>query len=176
MKRILIIALCALMLLALVGCKGDGAPAGMKLASHPELVPYSLYVPEDWVVDYSDAQNTKAHVSSVNMSSVLVSQHPKAEGTIDDIDSWWENYKAELSLEGVLVLEQGVKGTVDGKASKSYTYSATINDELTYKYYMTAVEHNGEIIAILYGAPEGPLFDESLSVVKDEIIANLKLK
>lgn len=175
MKRALIILLSCAMLLLLVACKDTDAPEGMKRASNSELVPYSLFVPEEWIVDIADGTTTKAHVSSSDTSSVLVSRHPKSAGVIDDVDSWWSNYKSNMTVKGFTVIEEGVKGMVGNKASKSFLYS-TVTQELTFKHYVTAVEYNDEIIVIMFTATEGPLYDNNITVVKDEIIANFKFK
>lgn len=172
MKRlfafILIIALC----LCLAGCKSDGAPAGMKLASDTSLVSYSLYVPENWVIDNSDT-TTRAHVSSVDTSSVSVGKYLMA-GEITSIDSWWNSYKlAHLAVEGFEVVEEGASEMVDGKGAKSYTYKTTIL-EIPYKHYATAVEHDGSVYVILYTAVEGTLYDTTIGVVKNDILANMK--
>ncbi len=175
MKKIVSILLVCLSLLCFVGCKdNDGAPKGMKLASNKELVQYSLYVPESWVIDNSDT-STRAHVSSIDTSTVSVGDYGYTT-----IDEWWEAYKTALStINGFEVLEEGVAGIVDGQASKSYTYKTvqtTIEgaEDVAYKHYATATSHDGLVYVILYTSFEGQLFDNNLTVVKDDIIANFK--
>ena len=174
MKRALLIILACAMLFVLVACKDADVPKGMKRASS-DSVPYSLFVPEAWIIDTADSFNTKAHVSSTDTSSVVVSQHKKSDGVITDIDSWWANYKSNMTIKSFTVIEEGVKGVVDNKASKSYLYSTTIN-EITYKHYVTAIDYNGEIFVIMFTASEGPLYDKTITVVKDEILANFRFK
>lgn len=175
MKKIVSILLACLVLFCLAGCKSnDGAPDGMKLASSPDLVPYSLYVPESWVIDDNNS-STRAHVSSIDTSSVSVGDYGYAT-----VDEWWEAYKTALSsVSGFEILEEGVAGIVDGQASKSYTYKtvqATIlgAENVAYKHYATATMHNGLVYVILFTSYEGQLFDNNITVVKNDIIANFK--
>jgi ABC-type glycerol-3-phosphate transport system substrate-binding protein len=174
MKRFLSVALALVILLCLVGCGGeDGVPNGMKLASNKDIVSYSLFVPEDWIIDEQSAM-TMAHVSSANKSSVSVMQWNLTEQT-KTIDLWWSDYhKKELqnSFDTFTVLEEGIEGEIDGIASKSYTYTVTISGT-TYKYYVTAVIDQGSIHLITYTSTEA-LYDETLSTVKDQILANMK--
>jgi hypothetical protein len=148
-------------------------PEGMKLASNKKVVLYSLYVPSDWTVAQSDAM-TLAYVSEQNKSSVSVMQWNLTEQT-KTIDLWWSDYhKKELqnSFDTFTVLEEGIEGEIDGIASKSYTYTVTISGT-TYKYYVTAVIDQGSIHLITYTSTEA-LYDETLSTVKDQILANMK--
>jgi hypothetical protein len=156
------------------GVKYDkNTPEGMKLASNKKVVLYSLYVPSDWTVAQSDAM-TLAYVSEQNKSSVSVMQWNLTEQT-KTIDLWWSDYhKKELqnSFDTFTVLEEGIEGEIDGIASKSYTYTVTISGT-TYKYYVTAVIDQGSIHLITYTSTEA-LYDETLSTVKDQILANMK--
>ena len=175
MKKIISILLACLALFCLVGCKdNDGAPSGMKLASNTDLVAYSLYVPESWVIDNSDT-TTRAHVSSIDTSTVSVGDY----GAFETIDAWWEVYKTALStVGGFEVLEEGVSEIVDGQGAKGYTYKTiqpTLGqEEVAYKHYLVATLHDGTVYVILYTSYEGQLFDNNLTTVKDEIIANFK--
>ena len=76
MKKTAIIFTVLILLLAFVSCGADenGAPYGMKLASNPEIVEYTLYVPEDWVVTSSTGM-TMAQVSYVDTTNLIVTHH-----------------------------------------------------------------------------------------------------
>ena len=148
-------------------------PEGMKLASNKKIVLYSLYVPNEWIIAQSDAM-TLAYVSEQNKSSVSVMQWNLTEQT-KTIDLWWQDYhKKELqnSFDTFTVLEEGIEGRVDGIDSKSYTYTVTISGT-TYKYYATAVIDQGSLHLITYTSTEA-LYDETLPIVKDQILANMK--
>ena len=145
----------------------------MKLASNKKVVLYSLYVPSEWVIAQSDAM-TLAYVSEQNKSSVSVMQWNLTEDT-KTIDLWWENYhKKELqnTFDSFSVLEEGVEWTVDGISAKCYTYTVTISGT-TYKYLVTVVIDQGSLHAITYTSTEA-LYDETLPIVKDQILANMK--
>lgn len=178
MKKILSVLLIAIMAFSLVACKDDGdVPDGMKLASNKDYVLYSLFVPEDWIVDESSA-TTVAHVSDADKSSVSVVQWNLTEST-KDIDTWWSEYhKKELSETfpsfSVTEGEEGVETLVDSKAAKSYTYTVDMSGT-TYKFYVTAVIDQGSIHIITYTSTL-ELYDTNIGTVKDDIIANFRLK
>ena len=176
MKRLLSVALICVMLLCLVACGGDdGVPSGMKLASNKNIVSYSLFVPEDWIIDEQSAM-TMAHVSTADKSSVSVMQWNLTEET-KTIDLWWESYhKKEISeaFNEFTVIKEGEECIVDSKAAKSYTFTVKING-FVYKYYVVAVINQGSIHVITYtSTDEGGLYEQTLPVVKDQIIANFR--
>lgn len=76
MNKIVSILLVFVLLFALISCgqSEDGTPYGMKLASNPEIVEYTLYVPEDWTVTYS-AGMTMAQASLNDPTNVIVTHH-----------------------------------------------------------------------------------------------------
>ena len=76
MKKILSLLLIAILALTLVACGAseNGAPNGMKLASNPEIVDYTLYVPESWFIRES-AGYTMAQAAQTDTSSVIVTNH-----------------------------------------------------------------------------------------------------
>lgn len=164
------------MLVCLVGCGSkDGAPAGMKLVSNKDIVAYSLFVPESWVIDEQSAM-TMAHVSAENKSSVSVMQW-NLTNDITSIDSWWESYhKKELTeaFDSFKIISEGEECVVDTKPAKSYTYTVEFS-EFVYKYYVVAVINQGSIHVITYtSTDEGGLYDATLPTVKDKIIASFK--
>lgn len=159
----------------LQGYEDKNAPAGMKLVSNKDIVLYSLYVPSEWKIAQSDAM-TVAYVSEQNKSSVSVMQWNLTEQT-KTVDLWWQDYhKKELqnSFDTFTVLEEGIESKIDGRDAKSYVYTVTISGT-TYKYYATAVIDQGSLHLITYTSTEA-LYEETLTVVKDQILANMKLK
>ena len=92
MKKIIALILAVISCLLLASCGGNmEVPEGMKLASNTAIVDYSLFVPENWIVDLSDAR-TAAHVSDSDRTSINIAQW-NYQGTVDD---WWKNeYKEQ---------------------------------------------------------------------------------
>lgn len=76
MKKTVAILLLLATVLAFAACGDDnsGVPTGMKLASNPEIVDYSLFVPEDWEI-ISATGMTMAQVSRNDVSNVIVTHH-----------------------------------------------------------------------------------------------------
>lgn len=173
MKKILTVLLLCVMLFGMVSCKDEGVPDGMKLASNTDIVLYSLFVPEDWIIDEQSAM-TMAHVSDSNKSSVSVMQWNMSQDSTT-VDEWWTNYhKKELSASfpSFTVLEEGTETIVDSRPAKSYTYTITFS-ETVYKYYVIGVLDQGSVHVITYTSTE-ELYEEALTVVKDEIVANFR--
>ncbi len=73
----------------------DGkAPSGMKLASHPEIADYRLYVPESFVIERA-TNDTLVSVSDLDKSSLSVFPTvPRAE----TFEEYLTKYKSELAL------------------------------------------------------------------------------
>ena len=151
------------------------APEGMKLASNKDIVLYSLYVPNSWIIDESSAM-TLAHVSNENKSSISVMQWNITKDSTT-VDEWWTNYhKKELSqtFDSFTVTEEGTPITVDGKEGKSFTYTVEIANK-TYKYFVVSVIDKGSVHVITYtSTPE--LYEETLTVIKEQILQNFKLR
>lgn len=81
MKKTIALLLLFVMLFSLAACGEDGTsdvPAGMKLASDPEIVDYYLYVPEDWKVT-SQTGMTTAQASLNDDSNVIVTNFTNPE-------------------------------------------------------------------------------------------------
>lgn len=176
-------------MLALAGCKGraetieasytraDGTSetVTMKLASNTDIVLYSLYVPEDWVV-IDQSASTMAYVSEENKSSISVAQW-NLTSEITSIDTWWNNFHKKENSESFpsfTILEEGKETTLDGREAKNYTYTVAF-DGVTYKYNVTASIDQGSIHVITYTSTE-ELYDETLEVVQGLILPNFKLK
>ena len=76
MNKLISILLIFVLLFAFAAC-GDGesdVPVGMKLASNPDIVDYTLYVPEDWVVTSSTGM-TMAQVSYLDATNLILTHH-----------------------------------------------------------------------------------------------------
>lgn len=76
MNKFISVLLIFVLLFALISCgeEENGVPLGMKLASNPEIVDYTLYVPEDWVVTASTGM-TMAQVSYLDTTNLIVTHH-----------------------------------------------------------------------------------------------------
>ncbi len=86
MKKIISLFFAVLMLVSLAACGAEGdVPLGMKLASNREIVDYTLYIPEDWVI-ISQKGMTQAQVSLSDTTSIIVTHHSH-EATSEYSDS-----------------------------------------------------------------------------------------
>ena len=184
MKRILSILLIVLALCALSSCSGNGeVPKGMKLASNTEVVDYSLFVPESWIVDASNGK-TMAHVSETDFSNVSVAQWNLTK-ELSSFDAWWEDYKEQLNdinkitpnIFKMTVVTEGEKTVVDGKASSKYIYYGTFNGT-KFTFMVVATIRNGSMYVITYMSigevdDENSLFAKNLETV-NSIIENFR--
>jgi len=112
MNKIISIALVLVLLFSFASCGQDenGAPFGMKLASNPEIVDYTLYIPEDWVVNSSTGM-TAAQASYNDPTSIIVTNHSH--------QSLNEYADAKNMLIAYLYGEDEVKLS-DGSGEKTY--------------------------------------------------------
>ncbi|MGM9665467.1 MAG: hypothetical protein ACI3XX_02885 [Eubacteriales bacterium] len=178
MRRVLSVLLIVLALCALTSCSGKtDVPKGMKLASDTSIVDYSLFVPEEWIIDSNDGK-TMAHVSETDRSSVSVAQW-NLTGDISSIESWWENYKEQIGevFTDMTVTTEGEKTVVDGKAASKYVYSAKLGEN-KYPFMVVATVRNGSIYVITYTSigeidDENSLFSKNLATV-NSIIENFR--
>ncbi len=76
MNKFFSILLVFVLLFAFVSCGQDATdvPLGMKLASNPEIVNYTLYVPEDWMVSSSTGM-TMVQASYTDPTNLIVTHH-----------------------------------------------------------------------------------------------------
>lgn len=149
------------------------APEGMKLASNKKIVLYSLYVPSEWVIKEQTAM-TMAYVSEENKSSVSVMQWNLTEDS-RTIEMWWENYhKKEVSesFDSFNLIEEGAEYKLDQRDARTYTYTVTIAGT-TYKYFVVAAIDQGSIHVLTYTSTEA-LYEETLKVVREQILPNFK--
>ena len=148
MKRALSFILVIILALSFTACnKGDDAPAGMKLASNKDIVDYSMYVPEGWIVDQSSA-TTAAHISDSDRTSVNVAQW-NYQGSIDD---WWSlEYKPQVMEKGPFtdckIIKEGESYILGGAGAKLYEYTAKLGDTY-FKYTVIACVTRGSIYVL----------------------------
>jgi len=173
-SRRLAAAMIAILLLSaciLTGCgkNDDGAPAGMKLAS-TEIVDYSFYVPEDWIVDLSTGA-VSAYVSEHDMTNVSMMAW-NLEDVYMELPAWWEEYQSDFNLvfdEFEILSEEN---TILGEtAAMKYIYTASLA-ETQYKFMQVAAIRRGMVYLFTYTTvPDN--FDTNLDSV-NSILENFK--
>lgn len=104
MKKTLAFLLLALLLLPTLAACGDeesDIPYGMKLASNPDAVDYSLYVPKDWEITMANGA-TMAQASLADSTSVIVTNHTNTQfaAMSDAKDTLSAYYNGTESAEG----------------------------------------------------------------------------
>lgn len=82
MKKLIAIFMILCMIFALAACGENetNAPAGMKLASNPEVVEYKLYVPSQWIVTSSTGM-TMAQAAATDTTNLIVTHHSHTNAT-----------------------------------------------------------------------------------------------
>jgi len=189
MKKIISIVLIAVMALGIFTSCGSNKeiPNGMKYACNTDIVDYSFFVPESWIVDATEGYSM-AHVSKEDRSSVSVLQF-NFTSDIRTIDDWWDkkdtngeasemSYKSKLSntLKEVNIIEEGKETSVDGVAAKSYLFTGKeLSSGIEYKFFVTAVAKNGSVYIITFTSTDtNNLYEKNISTVKDKILANFR--
>ncbi len=178
MKRIISILLLLVMLvtsLTACGNSDSDVPAGMKLASDPEINHYNLYVPTAWTVDMSTGI-TSAYVSSVDKSNISVSYGVPQEHTVKE---FWENNKAhyESVFEEFTVLDEGTNSKLGEYDAARYNYTAkyegkeyqflqyiTIRGAYVFIFTYTAENEESEILGYV---PFEKNLEEVMTVVEN---------
>ena len=76
MKKIFTVLLALIMIFALASCGAEptDAPSGMKLASNPEVVDYTVYVPSHWEVTSSTGM-TMAQAALTDTTNMIITHH-----------------------------------------------------------------------------------------------------
>ena len=162
--------------LNLVSCgEEEIIPDGMKYACDPDVVDYSLFVPESWIVD-TETGLSMAHVSGADRSSVQVGQWNLTE-TISNYDKWWEEYKKQIEKLGETnYISNAVDTKMGGVDAKKYVYELTMykgtDDQVTYKYMVIATITRGSVYVFMYASVDG-YYDENMGTV-NEIIGNFR--
>ncbi|MBQ8343858.1 MAG: hypothetical protein IJV68_03600 [Clostridia bacterium] len=182
MKRILsLIIVLAMMLtctLSMVSCGEETVvPDGMKYACNPDIVDYSLFVPENWIVDITTG-SSMAHVSESDFSSVQVSQW-NLTNELKNYDTWWADYKSSIEKLGVVEYVTELENTVVNEiASKKCEYKLTLgegtDDERTYSYMVVGIITRGSVYVFLYTSLEdGDLYNKNMPTV-EQILKEFK--
>lgn len=193
MKKTILGSITALMLAALmlVGCSEQdlNAPEGYKTATN-DKVDYTLFVPEDWVVDTeADSLITSARVNAQESANITMmvydnSSYP-AETTADGkevspvVRYWADNLDDltrlfDLDTEGnsTFKLETDGKTTLMGKTAKganvsaySYVYTGTLGG-VELKYMQVIACHEDSFYFLTYTAPASR-YDEFVGEVEE---------
>lgn len=134
------------------------APKGMMLASNDD-VDYRFYVPDTWVLDTA-LPTSSAYVSESDRSNVTVTVY---EANVTQVNmtaaEYWVMCEEQLmAVLGDYHFVSRTEGTLDGRPSNTYTYSATINGK-AYRFAQTvAAYRGGKVYTVTYTALDG-VFD-----------------
>ena len=128
--------------------KDENSPSGMKLASNTDIVDYSLYIPDSWIID-NQTGNTLAHVSDSDKSSIQVGQWNFTKN-LKDFDTWWVEYKKQLErVSTVVEISELTDTTVNGVAAKKAEYIIKVGSN-EYKCLVNAIVRKNSVYVILY--------------------------
>lgn len=130
------------------------APEGMMLASS-DGVDYLFYVPDTWVLDRA-VPTSSAYVSESDRSNVTVTVYradaSQASMTADEYWAMCEEQLTAVLSDYKRSTEEPVSGTLDGRPSNTYTYTATVNGKL-YRFAQTiAAYRGGKVYTVTYTA------------------------
>ena len=147
-------------------------PKGMKLFSN-DLVEYTAFVPEKWVVSNKSA-TISAYASVSDASSVVISSHPlgieKSNYTAKD---YWADHEKELGslLTDIEYSAKDKAKKLDKQDAMRYVYTAKLG-ETEYKYMQTVCIKDETVFLITYtSTPE--LYAEHTEEI-EKILDNFK--
>ena len=175
MKKLFMGILLALFIAsAMVSCgeKDEYAPpTGYVLASN-EDADYCLYVPDEWVVDFTTAA-AGAYYSKSDPSSVSVMAW-NLEYSDSSLDDWWSANKEDIAMvfsDVEVVSEENT--TLDELYAKRYVYTATLGEN-RYKFLQEACIKNGYVYVFTYSSIEDN-YDAHMDEV-EEILSFVRIK
>lgn len=125
---VIVLLMCAAALASCGNNAGDpyAPPTGMVSATD-EKADFCLFVPDEWVIDYSTAA-AGAYYSASDPSSVSVLAWD-LDYTDMTIDDWWETNMDEVSgVFGDINIETEENITMSDVYGKKYVYTATLGD------------------------------------------------
>ncbi len=169
MKKLITLALAAVMLFSFAACSKSDVPSGMKVASS-DVVDYTLYVPKEWLVDENTGM-TGAHVSATDASSVSVMAW-NLEETSTTPAEWWDNYRADFDLvfDSFEIIEES-DALLGGVAARKYVYTAKLGEN-SYKFMQIACIRRSMVYLFTYTSVDS-LYDDHTEEVAS-IIENFK--
>ena len=175
MKKIIritsVILIAVLLTVSLASCKKDPTiPDGMKKASD-EKADFTLFVPESWTVDLTEAA-VGAYCSKSDPSSVSMMAWELDYSDVK-LDDWWEVNISEIEnvFSNVEVTKEE-DSIIDGIYAKKYTYNASLG-EFNYTILQAACIKNATVYLFTYEAlPEN--FDAHLEEA-ESMISNIKV-
>lgn len=125
------------------------APDGMKLASNDDVA-YRFYVPDAWVLDKA-LPTSSAYVSESDRSNVNVTAY-MPEAAQMTAEEYWDMCEKELSaVLGDYAFVSKTEGTLDGRPSNTYIYTATIGGT-AYRFAQTVAAYRGMVYTVTYTA------------------------
>lgn len=135
------------------------APDGMMLASNDDVA-YRFYVPDTWVLDTS-LVTSSAYVSQQDRSNVNVTVYmPEVDRMT--AEEYWSMCEAEFAtVMPDYKLLSTTPGTLGGRPSNTYIYSATVGGT-AYRFAQTVATWRGMVYTVTYTALDGT-FDSHLT-------------
>lgn len=180
----------SMLLMLFVSCgknkEETDVPDGFVKASN-DIANYSLFVPEDWIVDTeSGSLMASARENEYSTSNVTMVSYTDNSDRYENVQQYWDSYSGNLigmfdkakdedgnvtedssfSMEG-----EGITGKVDGVDTVKYVYTATLS-EIDLQYVQLIAMKGRNIYIFTYTTtPEG--YDAD---TVDSIINNIKFK
>ena len=171
LKITAILVLSVILALSFASCKKDETvPDGMKKASD-EKADFTLFVPESWTVDMTEAA-VGAYCSKSDPSSVSMMAW-ELEYSDTSLDDWWELNISEIKNVFTDVEVTSTEDmTIDGLYAKKYVYTANLG-EYSYTILQAACIKKSTVYLFTYeSVPEN--FDGHLEEV-DSMLSNIKV-
>lgn len=176
LKALFITVIAVIMIFCSCTVQKSEIPTGMKLFSN-DLVDYTAYVPESWIIGMSTA-TLSAYASSTDASSVTITAHAlEAEDVSISLDDYWARYEEQFkkTLSDMKYVGKTKKVTLDGKKANQYTYTATVTD-IEYKYMQTVcINNDNNTVYIITYTSTPDNFDTHIDDI-GSIVDNFKFK
>jgi len=169
-KAIILIFTLIFVCLCFASCKDDGIPDGMKLASDTSRVPYSLFVPQDWILDSSTDIISSAHASESDRTSINIQGQ-----SFSSLDAWWDNYKHALSniFTDIQIQKENEDIQVGGLNAKRHIITGSFGQESYIMYELIGVIKDNTTYVFTISYP-GTKKDDKITYTNDTHAESIK--
>lgn len=146
LKKIIAIALVAVICILATGCGKGDVPKDMKISSL-EGEPFILYVPDAWVENFKSGISGAYYIS--NRTIMVSARYETVADTSVTVDEYIENYATKLSSSVKDFVMASLDASVlGGKDARDMKYTMSREDGVSLTCRMICVRHGEDIISL----------------------------
>ena len=134
----------------LSSCKESEIPNGMKYANSTDVVEYSLFVPESWMINTANSKITLAQASLSDKTSISVQKL-----SYDSLDAWWNAMYNSINtnFSNVTEITKGEDTVIASLNAKKYVYTCVYGENFYNMLEIYGFVKNGMVYSIVITYP-----------------------